>query len=270
MNRLRVSAISYLNTAPLMWDFVHTSVGDRFDISYTIPSKCAAALRERSADIGIIPAAAYTKIPGLAIIPDIAIASLDAVRSILLVGKVPMDQIKTVAADTSSMTSVALLQLLLTKWFTQTAALHPAEPNLAAMLENDDAALLIGDPALEVDRSKYHAWDLGSEWRRFTGLPFVFAFWAVRRDAIEDAEQARELIKIFQESRDHGLQKLNLDAIAKEWSTKLRLKPDSVLSYLTTNIHYQLDAACLEGLRLYYRYAEEVGALPRAPDLQFL
>ncbi len=270
MKRLRISAISYLNTAPLMWDFANTSVGDKFDISYTIPSKCAAALRDGSADIGIIPAAAYTKISGLAIIPGIAIASLDAVRSILLVSKLPMDQIKSIAADNSSMTSVALLQVLLTRWFTQPAALHPADPDLAAMLQKHDAALLIGDPALEVDRSQYHTWDLGSEWRRFTGLPFVFAFWAVRRDALEDDEQARELVRIFQESRDHGLQRPNLGAIAKDWTNKLRLDEASVLSYLTTNIHYELDAVCIEGLRLYYRYAEEVGALPRAPDLKFL
>src|ERR1700752_1967544 len=105
MRRLRISAISYLNTAPLLWDFEHGT--HPFEISYTLPSACARALAEGTADIGIIPAAAYAEIPGLQVLPDVAIASRWAVRSILLVSKVPIDKVATVALDTSSMTSVA-------------------------------------------------------------------------------------------------------------------------------------------------------------------
>src|SRR5438045_21734 len=112
MRRLRISAISYLNTAPLMWDFVHGEGRRDFDICYTLPSGCAHALAAGSADIGIIPAAAYALIPDLQVMPRVAIASLRAVRSILLVSKVPVDKIRTVALDTSSMTSVALTKVL--------------------------------------------------------------------------------------------------------------------------------------------------------------
>src|SRR5580658_1955365 len=105
MRRLRISAISYLNTAPLMWDFVHGSAGHDFEISYTLPSACARALEAGTADIGVIPAAAYTQIPHLLVLPDVAIASRQPVRSILLVSKVPVEQIQSVALDTSSMTS---------------------------------------------------------------------------------------------------------------------------------------------------------------------
>src|SRR6202161_2942821 len=115
MRRLRISAISYLNTAPLMWDFEHAEADQdarsQFDISYTLPSGCARALAEGTADIGIIPAAAYTQIPGLQVLPDVAIASRRAVRSILLVSKVPVEKVRTVALDTSSMTSVALTKI---------------------------------------------------------------------------------------------------------------------------------------------------------------
>ena len=107
MSRLRISAISYLNTAPLMWDFEHSDAGKDFDISYTLPSLCAKALNEGIADIGIIPAAAYASIPDLVILPGVAIAARQAVRSILLVSKVPLEQIRSVALDTSSLTSVA-------------------------------------------------------------------------------------------------------------------------------------------------------------------
>src|SRR5438874_8801009 len=100
MARLRISAISYLNTAPLMWDFEHGDIGSRFEIAYTLPSQCAAALREGSADIGVIPAAAYATVPNLVILPGVAIASRRPVRSILLVSKVPLEKLGTVALDT--------------------------------------------------------------------------------------------------------------------------------------------------------------------------
>src|SRR5271165_6811040 len=130
MSRLRISAISYLNTAPLMWDFEHESAGAAFDISYTVPSRCAAQLAEGSADIGIIPAAAYASIPNLVILPGVAIASRQAVRSILLVSKFPLEQIRTVALDTSSMTSVALLKVLFAKKWALDPVVHAMEPNL--------------------------------------------------------------------------------------------------------------------------------------------
>src|ERR1700676_1313588 len=181
MKRLRISAISYLNTAPLMWDFEHGNSPARtgFDISYTIPSLCAASLREGSADIGIIPAAAYTSIPDLAILPGVAIASRRAVRSILLVSKVPLEKIRSVALDTSSMTSVALTKVLFAKWWGGGRTFTTMVPDIEQMLEMHDAGLVIGDPALKIDRSRYLTYDLAEEWIRLTGKPFVFAFWAV-------------------------------------------------------------------------------------------
>src|ERR1700675_276643 len=147
MSRLKISAISYLNTAPLLWDFEHGDAGTDFEISYTVPSACAAALRSGVADIGIIPAAAYTTIPDLVIIPDVAIAARHPVRSILLVSKVPVEKVRTVALDTSSMTSVALTQILFARWLGGARSYQAMPPNLDAMLGACDAALLIGDPA---------------------------------------------------------------------------------------------------------------------------
>jgi chorismate dehydratase len=275
MKRLRISAISYLNTAPLMWDFEHLEQGrldpaSHFDISYTVPSQCAAELQQGSADIGIIPAAAYTSIPDLAILPRIAIASTRAVRSILLVSQRPLEEIRTIALDTSSLTSVALTQILFARWWGGRRTFSPASPDLETMLQQHDAALLIGDPALKVDRSRYLTYDLAEEWIRFTGKPFVFAFWAVRQAAMKDAAPSLDLAAIFQESRDHGLRPGSLDRIARDWAPKLGLSQASVRSYLSENIHYYLDAACLEGLQLFYRYGAELGVLQEAPELHFL
>jgi chorismate dehydratase len=270
MRRLRISAISYLNTSPLMWDFEHGTGGQDFDVSYTLPSDCARALGAGAADIGIIPAAAYAQIPGLVILPGVAIASRRPVRSILLVSKVPTDKIRTVALDTSSMTSVALTKILFEKWLGGGRTFAPMAPDIDQMLASHDAGLLIGDPALQIDRSRYCTLDLAEEWIRHTGKPFVFAFWAVRGDALRDASKSQDLAAIFQESRDHGLKPENLAHITREWAPRLGLSETNVRSYLTQNIYYYLDPACLEGLQLFYRYAAEIGALPLAPEMSFL
>jgi chorismate dehydratase len=270
MRRLRISTISYLNTAPLMWDFERGSIGREFEISYTSPSRCAAALREGLADIGIIPAAAYATIPNLSILPSVAIASRHPVRSILLVSKAPLEKIRSVALDNSSLTSVALLKVLLAKWWDRRTAFTDMPPDLKEMLEEHDAALLIGDPALNVDRSRYVTYDLAEEWIGFTGKPFVFAFWAVRQAALKDAPLSLDLTTIFQESRDHGLEPDSLDQIAREWSPRTGLTEAEAKDYLTGNIHYYLDSDCLEGLHLFYSYARECDVLPDCPALQFL
>jgi chorismate dehydratase len=254
-----------------MWDFEHGNADARshFDISYTLPSACAASLREGSADIGIIPAAAYTSIPDLAILPGVAIASRRAVRSILLVSKVPLEKIQSVALDTSSMTSVALTKILFAKWWGGGRTFASMAPNLGQMLERHDAGLVIGDPALKIDRSRFITYDLAEEWIRLTGKPFVFAFWAVRQSALKDAPRDLDLATVFQESRDHGLLPESLDRTASEWAPRLGLNQHEVKSYLTENIHYSLDPDCLDGMQLFYRYAEECGALPSAPSLLF-
>jgi chorismate dehydratase len=283
MRPLRISAISYLNTAPLMWDFEHGQAGSEFEISYTLPSACARALEAGTADIGIIPAAAYAQVPGLRVLPGVAIASRRPVRSILLVSRVPVDKIRTVALDTSSMTSVALTKILFEKWLGGGRAFAPMAPNIEEMLAQHDAGLLIGDPALQIDRSRYHTLDLAEEWIRHTGKPFVFAFWAVREDALRGDSRPRlsasrsdacapeqGLAATFQQSRDHGLEPASLDRIAREWAPRLGFEESAVGAYLTENIYYHLDTACLEGLQLFYRYASEIGALPPAPKMRFL
>ena len=265
---LRVSAISFLNTVPLMWEFEHGKAGSQFEINYTVPSECAAQLREVTADIGIIPAAAYATIPDLAIIPGIAIAARRPVRSILLVSKVALENVRTIALDTSSLTSVALTKVLFDRWLGGHMNYTSMAPDVNRMLAENDACMVIGDTALRVNRYEYLTYDLAEEWIRFTGKPFVFAFWAVRRAALEHAPQ--DLAAIFQSSRDHGAKPENIAEIAREWAPRVGLSEDEVRSYLTENIHFQLDSGCIEGLQLFYRYAAECGALPLAPPLQFV
>jgi chorismate dehydratase len=284
MRKLRVSAISFLNTAPLMWDFDEgrmpgeTAVAPKlpglardFEVEYTIPARCAEALRAGTADIGIIPVAAYAEIPELAIVPEVAIAATGPVRSILLVSKVPLDQIRMLAADSSSRTSVALTRVLFMRWFGHAPEFVSAEPQVESMLAGCDAALVIGDPALRIDRSRYLSWDLADQWQRLTGKPFVFAFWAVRMAALREAREGLEVAAVFRESRNRGLAAGSLAVIAREWSSRVGLSEAEVVDYLTRNIHYSLDEECLAGLELFFRYAAECGAIPQLPQpLRFM
>ncbi len=271
MSRLRISAISFLNTAPLMWDFEHGDAGRDFEIDYTTPALCAAALATSEADIGIIPAFTYAQIPELLILPNIAIASKDRVRSILLVSKKPIEDVRTVATDTSSRTSVALLQVLFAKFFGGPRELSAHPPALKEMLRAHDAALLIGDAALHIPGDLgLHLYDLSHLWYDATGQPFVFAFWAVRMDALPRKPVGLNLTNVFQRSRDHGLEPANMDVIAKEWSPKVGLSEGEVKEYLSQNIHYFLDRQGHAGLKLFLEYSREIGLINSVPDLRFL
>jgi chorismate dehydratase len=272
MPPLRVSAISYLNTAPLMWDFENgetaESLKQHFQVEYTIPAQCADALKAGTADIGIIPVAAYTSIPDLVIIPDVAIAAKNQVRSILLVSKVSLEKIRSVATDTSSRTSSALVQIFLRKFVGVNSGFTPQKPDLKEMLRWHDAALLIGDVALQAQTSGRYVYDLAEEWRRWTYLPFVFAFWAVRKAALVNANSDVNIARVFQQSRDHGLD--HVPEIARSWSPRLDLKEPLIREYLTSNIDYSLNDENVKGLKLFYRYATECEVLPPAPEPQFL
>jgi chorismate dehydratase len=271
MSGLRLSAISFLNTAPLMWDFEHGDAGRDFEISYTLPSACAAALAANQADIGIIPAFTYAEIPGLSVIPDVAIAAKDRVRSILLVSRKDICDVRTVAADTSSRTSVALLQVLFAKFFGGPRELRPCPPNLPEMLRHHDAALLIGDAALQVpEDAEYRCYDLAHLWREFTGCAFVFAFWAVRNDSLERKPAGMDLTRVFQQSRDRGLQASSIASIADEWSPRLGINGSVIREYLTENIHYFLDADSAAGLQRFFELSQEIGLIDTRPDMKFL
>lgn len=283
--KLVIAAINFANPAPLMWDFEHAPRQEellgRYEIISSMPSECAHRLQAGTSDIGLVPVAAYAAMPGAAIIPGCAIASLDHVQSILLVVKrnIGVRGAKRVALDTASLTSAAYTRIFFSKLWKTTPEFVTHAPDLDAMLRNADAALLIGDPALlalkgrELREARTHEpldyIDLAHEWRAWTGTPWVSAFWAVREAAFSpDTVTRTQLIEDFQLSRNHGLQ--HIDDLAREWSTRIPLSTGALRDYLSENIHYFLDEACLEGLNLFYRYAAECGALDAPPTLRFL
>ena len=268
-----------------MWDFEHeperSRLLERYNIRYTTPAQCAAQLFTGEADIGLVPIVAYATIPSLLVVPGCTIAARDRVRSILLVVR-PVEGVsvvRTVAADTSSRTSLAYTHILFDRFWKTPVTFLPHAPDLEAMLAIADAALLIGDPALLAleDQERRAAatgekllyLDLAHAWHGFTGLPWISAFWAIRSTALEETGvTAEELIQDLQASRDHGL--AHVEDLVAEWSQRIAMPPQTIRFYLTNNIHYFLDDACLRGIEAFYRYGAECGALPAAPALKLL
>jgi chorismate dehydratase len=286
-SRLRIAAISFLNPAPLMWDFEHpplqAPLAFRYQIDRMSPSECAARLASGTADIGLIPIAALATIPGLRILPGCTIASKGRVRSLLLVRRASqqLHALSSVAADMASRTTLAHARILFRHWGNPDVPFLPAVADLDSMLQRADAAILIGDPALlaleeranRFERSGvelvYH--DLAEEWHSLTGLPFVSAVWgAAPRNlgapSLPGGPGPSHLgtwestITDFVQSRIHGLQ--NIDALVAEWSSRIAIPEQTIRAYLTTNIHYVLDEECLEAMKVFFRMAAQAGALP--------
>ncbi|HLW97918.1 MAG TPA: menaquinone biosynthesis protein, partial [Candidatus Acidoferrales bacterium] len=211
MNKPRISIVEFLNTAPLVWGFTDGPLAGRYDLSFTVPSLCAEALRAGQADVAIIPAIEYQRIPGLVALPGMAVAARGEVRSILVVARKPIELAKRIALDTSSRSSVALVKLLCRNFWGISPEFVDAEPDPAAMLASADAALVIGDPALHLDPATlpFETLDLGAEWTQMTGLPMIFALWAGRKEVMQPRyEQA------FLDSCRYGL--AHLDEIVRE------------------------------------------------------
>jgi chorismate dehydratase len=275
---LRVSVVRYLNTAPLVYGLEHEPLRRRYRLTYTVPAACAEALARGEADLGIIPVIEYQRIRGLKILPGLAIASERKVESVLLVSRGPAHRARRVALDASSRTSAALVRILFARHWKAEPEYIEAEPNLAAMLAQADAALLIGDPALQFllhargaetsGQENLHVYDLAEEWWRMTNLPFVFAAWAVRQAAVRTPQARRQLLRDFRDSRADGLR--HLDAIARAAAERLELPGGRLERYLRHSIDYRLDAPQRAGLELFFRCAHELGLIDAARPLEFL
>ncbi len=262
-----------------MWDFLHApraaALVERYDIRLTQPSECARQLLAGEADLGLIPIAALT--PALRIVPGCTIASLREVRSIQLITKKPLAEIASIAADTASRSSVAYTELILKHFYGTAPAFqpHPADP--IAMLETNDAALLIGDPALLAleQRAAIEAvagpctwFDVAQLWNQHTGLPWVAAVWAVRGDITLSYKEREQLLLDLNGSRHHGQK--HIEDLVEEWAPRIAIPTGTIRHYLTTNIHYLLDDPCKQAIRHFRTLAAEHAILPALPTLPML
>jgi chorismate dehydratase len=292
MAKLRVSVVEYLNTAPLVWGFTDGPLAGRYDLNFTVPSLCAESVRKGESDIGIIPAIEFQRMEGVVGFADMAIASKREVRSLLVVSKRPIDRVRTMALDTSSRSTAALVRLLAKHRWKIEPEFSDAAPDPSAMLERSDAALVIGDPALRISvkMDALHAktpsgdeacctddpdaapvpgvrmlfvYDVVSEWRAWTGLPAVLAFWVARRDVATP-----EIAADFLASKLYGTS--HIPDIARQASDQLQLPEKAIVSYLRDNIHFDLDQENLAGLDRYYRECAALGLIDRVRPLELV
>jgi chorismate dehydratase len=282
VNPLRISVVQYLNTAPLVRGFTHGPLQGKYALSFTVPSQCAEELRSGTADIAIIPAIEYPRIPNLMILPDMAVASKRSVRSLLLVSKKSIPEIRTIALDRTSRSTQTLVHILCNWRWRIAPECFEAEANLPAMLERADAALLIGDPALKLaiasspeakrtasgemripasqagveNPGELLVLDIVEQWRAMTNLPAVLAVWAARNELATP-----EVVQDFQDSLAFGLR--HVDAIVQESAVAMNLPASDLRRYFTDNIDYQLDEENLRGLTWYYSLAARMGLIRR-------
>jgi chorismate dehydratase len=250
----RVGIVNFLNSKPLAWGFLKGHHADLFAPSYHPPAMVARMLGQGNLDVGLIPSIEVQRIPRLRVLPDICVAARHEVRSVLLLSRCPPEEIRRVALDQNSRTSVALLRILLReRWNVDPEYLHE-RPDPERMLTEADAALIIGDPALKVDRDRYLVHDLAGEWFALTGLPFVFAVWAVRPEV-----ELPDLSFYFKSSLRYGLS--SLDTLVRESAAELNLESSDVREYLTENLSFFLRQDEIEGLEEFYRRAHNHGLI---------
>ena len=259
---VRLGAVTYLNARPLVYGLERS---DRFSVRYDIPSECARLLHAREIDVGLIPSIEYLRgIAAYALVPGPAVISRGPVASVAIYTRRDPGDIRTIAMDTSSRTSVALASVILRRRFGVAAEAVPMAPDLDTMLVHADAALIIGDVALFLDYEFAGARkiDLGEEWTAMTGLPFVYACWTGWPDALTRADVA-----LLQRARDEGV--AQSDAVAAAYYPDDTYRQSVARCYLRDNIQYFLGAEELQGLETFYGYARELGLAEFDGTLRF-
>jgi len=283
----RLGAVGYLNARPLVYGLDRSP---RFTIRYDVPSECARLLHDGSVDVGLIPSIEYLRGGPYSIAPGLAIASRGPVASVALYTTKAMADVRSITMDTNSRTSVALVRVLCARLFRIQPAIEARGPDLADMLAHSDAALIIGDNALFLDHTTVRLRpdttvpqppaasrqppatshqppgiekiDLGEAWTTMTGLPFVYACWVGRPEALDAGG-----VDALQHACTTGL--ANIDAIARDYFPTSGPQQVIGAAYLRDNIKYHLGDEERAGLELFFRYAAETGVVPAADALRF-
>lgn len=261
MKTPRISASSYSNTAPLVWSFLYGSMRGSVELILdNAPARSAELLLQDRVDAALVPIIAYQMIDNIRLIPDVCVGAKERVRSVCLVTKgEDLSDVQSVSLDVSSKTSVVLTKIIFREFLGFEPQWIDAEPDIDAMLATSDAALLIGDPALMIDESKYKKFDLAELWHQHTGFGFVFAMWMTRRETCEIDLAA---------ARDEGF--AHAEDIAANYAAEIGLSRDEMKSYLTENISYSINDSMRRGMELYFELAAKHGLIAKNRELVFL
>ena len=261
----RIAASSYLNTAPLIWSFLHGTRRHKVRlVTDAAPARCADLLASGNVHAALVPIIEYERIPEIEIVPLVCVGSHSAVRSVVLASKYDdLKSVRKVALDASSRTSQALVKIIFREFLGFEPQWESSNPDLSAMLKTNDAALIIGDPAMKISSKDLHIFDLATLWRQFTGVGFVFAMWMVQAGA---AQAIRDLD--FAGARDEGLG--HIDEIARENEPLIGLPQGELITYLRDNICFNFDDDMQKGQELFFKLAYKHGIISNATSLKTL
>ena len=262
MSAVRIGAVGYLNARPLTW--VLDRDPDRWRVRYDVPSVCASLLHEGAVDLGLIPSIEYLRSDEYRFVPGVGIGSRGPVASVALYTRKPIENIRRIALDTSSRTSVTLIQVLCRYHFHINPSFVPHGPDLMTMTTTCDAGLLIGDPAFDADHDALglRKVDLGEVWTEMTGLPFIYAAWTGRPAGIDD-----DVVRALQQAQAEGV--AAREAIAEEYGAGDASRAARAAIYLRDNVKYGLGTEEAAGLQMFLDYAAEMGLGPRRRTLEF-
>jgi chorismate dehydratase len=261
---LTIAASTYLNSAPLIWSFLQGSKRTRVKLVDAVPGRCAELLRDSAVEVALIPIIEYQRIPGISLICDVCVGSKTEVRSVVLVSKQStLSNVRSVALDESSRTSATLVKIIFREFLKSEPVWINAVPDLDQMLADNDAALIIGDPAMTFSRNGLHIWDMAALWRGYTDFGFVFAMWAVRDTATEKARGIG-----FPEARDEGTSKI--DEIVDDYLRRIPLGREELTKYLTENIVFNVDTTMRRGMDFYFELAAKHRLIENIRPLVFV
>lgn len=266
MDKPVIAGSTYLNSAPLCYSFLRGAQRPLCHfIPNTSPATCAELLRDGEVDAALIPAIEYQRIEDIALVPGVAVAAHREVRSVFLASLKALEEIETVALDTSSRTSAALTRIFFQHFLRRQVRYLPWNPDLDEMLGVAHGALIIGDPALRIrfHRRDLRLYDYAGLWYEFTGLPLVFALWAVRRDRLEKVRTVS-----FEAARREGVE--HIPEIIEAAVRELRLPADYLQSYFAQCVVYDLDEQKRAALDRFYELAFELRLIPNRKKLMFL
>jgi len=258
---VRVGAVSYLNSKPLVEDL--SELLPEATVSLDYPSRLADQLAAGDLDVALIPSVEYMRGADYEIISDACVATRGPVLSVKLYSRVDPGAIRTLALDEGSRTSATLARIMLLERFGVDPARQPLPIEMSVQHTDADAVLVIGDRAMHAPNEEFHTvWDLGEEWLAWTGLPFVFAMWVARRGVA-----SAHVEQMLSESRDRGVARIS--DIAQREASKLNISAENAEGYLTDNLFFRLTSAERSGLRLFQQLAVQAGLAPEGVDLVF-
>jgi chorismate dehydratase len=259
----RIAASTYLNSAPLIWSFLHGEGRDRVTLIDAVPARCALLLARAEVDAALVPVIEYQRIQDLVVVPDVCVGSKRRVRSVVLASNCDdLKEIRSVALDESSRTSATLVKIIFREFVGHEPAWSTYSPDLQRMLNENDAALIIGDPGMTFSHEGIRVWDMANLWNEQTGLGFVFAMWMVRREAVN---RVRDID--FAAARDEGLSRI--EEIVRSYESSLGLSAAEIRTYLTENISFRVDNEMGKGLQLYFELAQKHGLISELKELKF-